>query len=153
MHRQRRVTQITEIRKHWETDPLNEGGFMDLMKYNAKTDQLETTDDIVTGNSDVLKTIASNIKEFAGNWDAVWDNIQLRAKIKETLVNVSAQVKDPGLLEAPFVIKSNDLFHLLSDKVKEETGTIDSKKVLFQWTEWLKKEVRKRQLKNAGQGS
>lgn len=146
LHRARRITQITEIRKHWEEDPLREGGFVDLLKYDAKKDELTVTDEIVTGNSEVLKTIASNIKEFAGDWDSVWNNVMLRAQLKETLVKTSDQLKDPSLLEAEFVIKANDKFHLISDKVREEIGAMDPKKIGFEWNEWLKKEIRTRQL-------
>ena len=32
LHRWRRVTQITEVRKHWEQDPLTENGFVDLTR-------------------------------------------------------------------------------------------------------------------------
>jgi len=149
MHRQRRITQITEVRKHWENDPLAEGGFIDLMKYNAKKDILEVTDEVITGNSDILKTIASNIKEFAGDWDAVWNNVELRAKTKQTLLDASEKLKDPSMLEAEFVIKSNGLFHILSDKVKDEVGSLDPKRIFFEWNEWLKKEIRKRQMQNA----
>jgi len=151
MHRNRRITQITEVRKHWETDPINEGGFQDLMKYDAKTDQLQVTDEITTGNSEILKMVASNVKEFAGNWDAVWNNILLRAKIKETMVQVSEKIKDDSLLEANFVVLSNDMYHIISDKVKDEVGHLDDKRILFEWNEWFKKEIRKRQIKNARQ--
>ena len=86
LHRYRRVTQITEVRKQWQDDPLVEKGFVDLMKYNAKTDQLEPTDDLVNGESEIVKAIAGNVREWAGNWDAVWENILLRAQIKEAIV-------------------------------------------------------------------
>jgi hypothetical protein len=36
---------------------------------------------------EVLKMIAGNIKELAGDWDGVWSNIELRGRIKEELVN------------------------------------------------------------------
>ncbi|MBT4540026.1 type II/IV secretion system ATPase subunit [Candidatus Woesearchaeota archaeon] len=145
LHKFRRVTQITEVRKHWENDPLAEGGFVDLMKYNADTDELEVTDDLQNGESDVLKAIAGNIKDFAGDWDSVWDNIMLRGKIKKTLVDEAERVKDPNILEAEFVIRSNDMFHNISGKVKNETGKLDSKKIFFEWYEWLKRELRKKQ--------
>src|SRR3989337_3453375 len=45
LHRWRRVTQVTEVRKHWETDPLTENGFVDLMKYDSKKDELQTSAD------------------------------------------------------------------------------------------------------------
>ncbi len=147
LHRFRRVTQITEVRKYWENDPLLEKGFVDLMKYQSKSDQLEPSDDLINGESDVLKAIAGNVREWAGNWDAVWDNIMLRTKIKETLVNFANETNMLSLLEAPFVIQSNDQFHRISDKVKEEVGALDSKKIFFDWNEWLKRTAKKINLK------
>ncbi len=147
LHRWRRITQITEVRKEWETDPLLENGFVDLMKYDAKTDELQPSDELINGNSDVIKAIASNVKEWAGNWDAVWDNILLRAKIKKTLVDSVTKSKMEELLEAPFVALSNDQFHKISESVKEEVGTLDSKKIFFEWNAWLKREIKKRGIK------
>jgi hypothetical protein len=143
LHRWRRITEITEIRKHWEEDPLAEGGFVDLFKYDAKTDQLIPSKDLLNGDSDVIKAIAGNVREWAGNWDAVWDNIELRAKIKQTILDVAEKTKRPELLEAPFVVLTNDEFHRISDEVKEEAGALDSKKILFRWNEWLKRNVKK----------
>ncbi|MBS3165246.1 type II/IV secretion system ATPase subunit [Candidatus Woesearchaeota archaeon] len=144
LHRWRRVTQITEVRKKWEEDPLAEGGFVDLMRYNSITDSLEPSHDLINGDSEILKSIAGNIKEYAGNWDAVWDNIMLRAKVKETLVQYATKAAMPDLLEADFVVLSNDEFHRRSDQVREESGNLDSKRIFVQWEEWLKREIRKR---------
>jgi archaeal flagellar protein FlaI len=143
MHRWRRVTQITEVRKHWENDPLMEGGFVDMMRYEAKSDTLEATGDLINGEIEVLKSIAGNVKEWAGNWNAVWDNILLRAKMKEAVVAYSKKYNNPSFLEAPFVIKANDEFHMLSDKVKEEVGVLDSKQIYAEWIEWMNREVKK----------
>jgi len=143
LHRFRRITQITEVRKFWETDPLLEKGFVDLMKYDSKSDELEPSADLLNGDSDLLKSIAGNVKDWAGNWDAVWDNILLRAKIKETLANVAKKTKIPSLLEAEFVILSNDEFHKISDMVKGEVGNLDSKRIFFEWNEWLKRKIKR----------
>ncbi|MBD3310817.1 hypothetical protein GF351_06385 [Candidatus Woesearchaeota archaeon] len=143
LHRWRRVTQITEIRKHWEHDPLREGGFGDLMKYDSSTDQLEPTDELINGEIEVLKSIAGNVKEWAGNWDAVWDNINLRADIKSALVDLAEKSKRPELLEAKFVIHANDYFHNISDEVREEFGSLDSKRILLKWKEWAKAAAKK----------
>ncbi len=139
LHKIRRVLSITEVRKHWEDDPLKEGAFVELMKYNAETDQLEPTDNLINGDSEIIKDIAASVKEWAGNWDAVWDNIQLRSDIKKKLVEYSEEVKKPELLEASFVVQANDAFHRISDAVLEKEGVLDSKKILFRWNEWLKK--------------
>ncbi len=143
LHRWRRVTQITEVRKHWETDPLAEGGFIDLLKYEPTVDRLEATADLMNGDSEMLKAIAGNVKEWAGNWDAVWDNITLRSRIKETIVETSNKLSKPELLEAGFVVLANEEFHKISEKVREEAGSLDSKKIFFEWNEWFKMHLKK----------
>ena len=144
LHRWRRIVQVTEVRKHWETDPLLEHGFVDLLKYNPHTDQLEPTSDLINGDSDVIKAVAANVKEWAGNWSAVWDNIMLRAKIKETLVNYALKSKQHDLLEAEFVVVANDQFHTICEKVKEEIGSLDSKRIFSEWESWLKREIKRK---------
>lgn len=141
MSKVRRVTQITEVRKDWEDDPMREHGFVDLMKYNPKTDELEATDALINGDSDILKTIAGNIKEFAGSWDAIWENVLLRAKMKEELSKLYDV--DPDLLEAKFVIAANDAFHTISEDYKDEKGHLMSDKIFDVWSDWLKREVRR----------
>jgi type IV secretory pathway ATPase VirB11/archaellum biosynthesis ATPase len=148
LHMWRRVLQITEVRKGWTDDPLTEGGFVDLMKYESKTDQLEPTNDLINGESDVIKSIAGNVQEWAGNWDAVWDNINLRADCKQAIVDVADKAKNPELLEAEFVIQCNDEFHKTVNRVKEEVGETDPKRVLFEWKDWLKKAAKKKTSKN-----
>jgi len=142
LHRWRRITQITEVRKKWENDPVAEKGFVDLMKYSSKTDALEVSDDLMNQDSDVIKSIAENVKEWSGNWDAVWDNIMLRAKNYETLLDYSQKLNAPELLEAKFVVETNDKFHMITDKVKNEVGSMDSKRIFFEWNEWLKKSAK-----------
>ncbi len=143
LHKWRRVTQITEVRKEWENDPLLEHGFVDLMKYDAKKDELVPTKDLLEGDCEILKKIAENVKEWSGNWDAVWENVLLRAQIKEEIVNVSEKENLPIILEAEFVIQANDEFHRISENVKEERGRLDSKRIFSLWKAWLKEAVNK----------
>lgn len=139
LHRWRRVTQITEVRKKWEDDPVAEKGFVDLMKYNSKSDALEVSDDLMNQDSDVIKSIAENVKEWSGNWDAVWDNIMLRTKNYETIVDYAKKMNAPEILEAKFIVEVNDQFHKITDRVKEEVGVMDSRRIFFEWNEWLKR--------------
>ncbi|MBI2139989.1 type II/IV secretion system ATPase subunit [Candidatus Woesearchaeota archaeon] len=143
LHRARKVTQITEVRKQWENDPLLENGFVDLMRYDSAAGELVPSDDLINGESEILKSIAGSVKEWAGNWDAVWDNILLRAKIKETLVAFAQKHEMLDMLEAPFSIASNDEYHRISERVREEVGSLDSKKIFFEWQEWLKRSIKK----------
>ena len=143
LHRWRRVTQITEVGKQWENDPMREHGFTDLMKYDSKTDSLQPTSSLIHGDSEILKSIAGNVKDWAGNWDAVWENIQLRADCKKLLVDLAEQVKNNDLLEAPFVLQCNDQFHRFSDQIKEEIGTLDIKRIYAEYEQWLKRAIKK----------
>lgn len=147
MSRKRRVTQITEVRKHWENDPMAESGFGDLMTYDSKNDKLEVTDSLKNGDSDILKSIAANIKDFAGDWEALWQNIVLRGNIKAKLVEYAEKTENDDLLEAPFVIKCNDMFHIISEKVKNETGSLDPETIYNEWVKWLDMELSKSKLR------
>lgn len=153
LHRFRRVTQITEVRKTWQDDPLLEHGFVDLMKYDAAKDDLVPTDELLDGDSEVLKAIAANIPDFAGNWDVMWENIELRARLKGKLLQRAQETGDAEMMEAEFVIKANDRFHLLSEEVKEKTGKLDPKEIERKWNLWLERDIKKRKIKkNEAQG-
>ena len=140
----KRVLRITEVRKKWEEDPLAEGAFVDLMIYNPKTDQMEITDNLINGNSEILKRMAGKVKEFAGDWDAVWNNIQLRADCKQAINDIAIELNDDSILEAEFVVTANDMFKLISDRTKEKYGDLDPSRILFEYKEWLRKEAKKK---------
>jgi len=140
LDKKKRVIQISEIRKEWTEDPLAEKAFVDLMVYNPKTDKLEPTEALLKGESIVLKSIASKIPEWTDDWEAMWANIQLRAKIKEKIVEIAKD--DPEKLEAEFTIKCNDNFHKISQAVLERDGKTNSDKIYSEWEAWLESELR-----------
>ncbi len=135
----RRVISLSEVRKHWTKDPLEERGFVDLLKYNVETDKLEATPELINGESEVIKQVASQVKGWAGDWDAVYDNILLRAKVKKELVNYAEKLKKPEITEAKFNFLANNAFHQISDEIREEVGIPEGKKVLPKFQEWLRK--------------
>jgi type IV secretory pathway ATPase VirB11/archaellum biosynthesis ATPase len=136
LSRYRRITQITEVRKNWENDPILEDGFCDLFKYKPENDELEISDDFVNGESEIIKSIASNVSEWAGNWDAIWKNIELRANIKKYQVDKSNELKTDKFLEAKPVIDANDMFHNISQKVSDDVGFLDPVKIYEEWIFW-----------------
>ncbi|MDD3263686.1 MAG: type II/IV secretion system ATPase subunit [Candidatus Nanoarchaeia archaeon] len=143
LKKQRRVLEITEVRKHWNDDPVAENGFVKLFEYDAKEDMLKPTEDLLNGDSEILKSIASKIQQYSGNWDALWENIELRGKIKETLTNHSIKNKLPEILEADFIVLSNDKFHMISDDVIVEKGYADSDSIYEKWYQWFLEESEK----------
>ena len=118
------------------------------MKYNGETDVLDVSDDLQNGESDVLKAIASNIPEFARSWDALWDNIVLRGEVRKRIIDYAEKYNDDDLLEAEFVIKSNDRFHNIIDEVRNSSGELNNQKILNIWETWIKRECEKRKLEN-----
>jgi hypothetical protein len=114
------------------------------MKYDPELDELVPTEDLIRGDSDVVKSIAANIKEFAGSWDAVWENIELRARMKEEISKISEREQDIEILEAKFIIAANDKFHRLMDSTRTEGNHIDSERVFALWREWLEIELKKK---------
>ena len=135
----KRIVQLAEIRKHWTKDPEEEGGFVDLLKYNVEKDELEPTEDLINGDSEIIKNIAAGVKGWAGDWDAVYDNILLRGQIKQEVVDISEKLGKPDILEAKFNSISNNMFHQFSQDVTEEIGVPLGKKVFPLWQEWVKK--------------
>ena len=127
---------------------MKEGGFVNLMKYDSTKDEISATKDLIEGESEIVKSIASNVKEWVGNWDRVWENIVLRGKVKQMLVDYAVKTGVPtgekGLLEADFVVDANDSFHLIFNKLRQEYGYPDSKDVLREYEIWLKEKIKKR---------
>ena len=141
METYRRVTGITEVRKEWTEDPNEEGAFVDLMRYDSNKDELVPTDTLLNGESIIMNRIAENIKEWKNNWQAVWGNVKLRQKMKQTLVDKAEETDSPEILEADFVVKANQRYHILSKRVQEEYGEQDTERVFQRWNEWLERQV------------
>ena len=146
LHSMKRVVQVSEVRKHWKEDPLLEKGFADLLNYNIEKDELEPSSDLINGDSEIIKGVASNVKGWAGNWDAIYDNILLRGKIKQEIVDVANKTGKNVILEADFNTLSNHMFHEISDNIRKEIGLPLSKRVFPEWQKWLNDAVNKKKI-------
>jgi len=135
MHSIRRIVSVTEVRKHWTQDPLQEGGFVDLLRYNVEKDELEPTPELINGESEVIKSIAGSVLGCAGNWNEVYNNIILRGKIKQEIVDASLKFDKPLLMEAEFNALSNNSFHKISDKFREIDNP--SEMIFTEWKKWF----------------
>ncbi|MBS3052597.1 MAG: type II/IV secretion system ATPase subunit [Candidatus Aenigmarchaeota archaeon] len=138
LHRYRRILEVAEVRKHWKDDPMNEKGFVTLMEYSAKDDQLKPTSTLLNGESFVINEISKRVKDWQGNWEAVWDNIELRTKIKLAMVDYARKLNRKDILEAEWVSLSNEVFHMISDEVRKDYGILDSEEIYKRWDEWFR---------------
>lgn len=134
----RRVTEITEVRKHWQKDPLEESGFVNLMEYTSQEDSLKPTDTLLNGESLILNQISMRVPGWAGRWDRVWDNINLRSKVLQAIVEIANKTGKKDLLEAETMVKANQIFHEFSERSRKEVGSVESDRVYGEWLEWFK---------------
>ena len=146
LHSWKRLVRLSEVRKHWNRDPLEEKGFVDLLSYNVEKDTLEPTEDLINGDSEIIKDIASTVRGWAGNWDAIYDNILLRARIKQEIVDISEKTKNYKILEAKFNTAANHSFHRISDSVRQEIGLPLGERVFPAWQKWLNQEIKKKRI-------
>jgi type IV secretory pathway ATPase VirB11/archaellum biosynthesis ATPase len=137
MEEYRRVTGITEVRKEWTEDPMEENAFVDLMRYDSEKDELVPTDTLLNGESLIMNRIAANVREWKNDWEAVWNNVEMRKEMKEALVEKAEKEDRPELLEAETVVSANQKFHLLSKQVVDEYGEQQPDRILNRWKEWL----------------
>ncbi|MCK4444995.1 MAG: Flp pilus assembly complex ATPase component TadA, partial [Thermoplasmata archaeon] len=115
----RRVVQIAEVVKE-------EGGFRDLMLFEESKDRL------VSGSvrSDRVSRIA---KSWGVSLEEVKENIRARSWIRELIVKTALEIEKPEMLEAPWVIRSNDKFRRLIESHDELV------EVQREWGEWFNK--------------
>jgi hypothetical protein len=142
LRRNRRVVEVTEVKKHWQKDPLEEGGFVNLMEYSVKEDKLKPTNTLINGESFVVNEIAKRVREWHGDWDAIWSNIELRGKIKQTMLDYALKLKRDDILEAEWVSMGNEMFHVISNDVRREVGSLDSKEIFKEWDKWFKEKLK-----------
>jgi len=138
--KQRRVIQITEVKKHWNDDPYVEHGFEDIMTYSAKNDDWDLnklyTDEKVyeaTKESELFEKI---MKMRGINFNDIWNEINLRAKTKNYLVEMKRKYDIPMLLESTYTVPINNQMQLIADRNKAGSKKIDYDSVYSEWKKW-----------------
>jgi hypothetical protein len=120
---------------------MEEGGFVNLMEYATDADSLKPTDTLLSGESFVLNEIAKRVPTWSGRWDLVWENILLRGRVLQTILEIANQTGKKNLLEAETTVKSNQMFHAIAERTRQEVGTMESQRIYDEWLEWFKKKI------------
>ena len=140
LQRHRRVVQVTEVKKHWNHDPSEEGGLLDLMSYDAAKDSLYLMEDNLK-ESDLFGRI-SNISGLG--IEKIWKTIRMNADSKAYLVDMKNEFKVPQLLEAESTVVANNKLVLLKEDQLEEFGSVDYDEVMGKWKNWVRNSLVKR---------
>ena len=137
LKRQRRLVEITEVKKEWSADPLREGGFLTWELFNANTDSLELYSESVKGS----EWIARVSRNRGLSYEDVWNEISARAASKQFLVDLKNKNDLPQILEASYTIRAHSKYLLLEEKQREEHGSVDYKSFLKEWEDWVVKNL------------
>lgn len=128
----RRVLQISEVSKEWYSDnPDPKDVFRDLMFYNPAKDRLEPLDGY--SKSDVIATIA---EKWNLTYQQALENIDLRAKIKQYMVDYSREKAFPEILEIKHVAKANNRFRMLNEEYLS-SGKLEYGALYGEWRKWF----------------
>lgn len=144
LKKHRRVVQITEVKKHWITDPEEEGGLLDLMLYDAKKDEIELLEDNIKESE-----LFSKISRLSGmTYDDIWNEINLRADSKQYLVDLKNEFKIPNLLEAENSVQAHSKLLLIKEQQIREHGSVDVTQALGQWKNWVRNHLARKLVKS-----
>jgi len=139
MEKKRRVLQISEVTKSgWGRDVDADKIFADIMRYNPARDEIEATDLLDMGQSEVLGRIA---KEWGINIEMAIENIAMRARIRKRITEYGK--RNAELLEAKAVCDCNNAFWIFTEESRKEHGIPDYAEVEKKWMEWFKEYARR----------
>jgi len=143
LRRHRRLVEITEVKKHWNEEPLKEGGLLNLMTYEAKKDSLIFLEDSIKDSelfSKIEKTSGLSIRD-------IWSEIKVRAESKKYLVDLKRKHSLPEILEAESTAAAHSKLLLLKEKQIREHGSVNYNEWLSEWKKWVDTTLLKNLLK------
>ena len=141
LSKHRRVVQVTEVKKHWEHDPYLENGFEDIMTYTAKTDDWDLNklyiDEKIyetTKESEIFEKI---MRMRGITFDDIWNEINLRAKTKNYLLEAKRKYDLPILLESKYTVPIHNQMQLIGEESKSKGKDIEYGAIYSQWKKWV----------------
>ncbi|MFH0714070.1 MAG: type II/IV secretion system ATPase subunit [Candidatus Micrarchaeota archaeon] len=133
LKRQRRLVEVTEVKKEWTEDPGKENGFLNWMLFDAHKDNMELFRDDIK-QSEWIKKVMRN---RGINYEDIWSEIVTRAASKQHLVDVKNKHNIPKILEAENSIRAHTKLMMLGERQREENGKVDHKELLSEWQKWV----------------
>ncbi len=138
LKRNRRLLEITEVKKHWETDPGKENGFLEWEDFDANKDALELYEEEIKKASEWIERVKRN---RGIGYDDVWREARARGETKQYLVDVKRKLELPLLLEAEYSVRAHNKYSLMAERMREEIGAVEHAKLLSDWRNWVNTEL------------
>jgi len=133
LKRERRLVEVTEVKKEWTDDPGREKGFLNWMSFDAGEDKLELFKDEIKDSP-----WARKVTQMRGlKYEEIWHEIITRAVSKQYLVDVKNKHNLPAILEAKNSVRAHSKLMLLAEKQRIEHGKVDHKDLVTDWKNWI----------------
>ena len=146
LQRKRRLIEVTEVKKEWTKDPLEEKGFLNWLSFDATRDKLDFFEEKM-GDSQWI----SKVKKFRGlGMEELFNEVRSRGETKQYLVDVKNNVNLPELLEAENTVTAHAKYMLLAEKQREENGSVSHPQLLGDWKKWVDDSLVKELLRRKG---
>jgi hypothetical protein len=133
LKKHRRLIEITEIGKHWYTDPEKEGGLINLVEFDTAKD----TQIIREDNINKSELFARFCKRRGLTMADLWADIKARSETKQFIVDKKNEHNLPEILEAKYTVAANDKWLLTIERQREIYGKLDYAKALEEWKAWF----------------
>jgi flagellar protein FlaI len=135
----RRIVAITEVKKHWKSDPMEEDGFFDLMTYDVSEDRLKFADNFIE-KSDLLK----KIMRYTGFSESeILNEIKARTEMFQHIVNRAREYNLRELMEGYWSTYAKNKYILLEEQMREEIGAVDYQELIIKWKSWFDNQLLK----------
>jgi len=137
LKRQRRLLEVTEVKKHWNHDPAEENGLLQWMAFDANKDDLDFFEDGLK-DSEWIKRVEIN---RGLKYEDIFAEINARADAKWHLVELKRKYELPNLLEADYTVRAHSKYLLMEEKQREEFGSVDHAELLTDWKKWVSETI------------
>ncbi|OIO26123.1 hypothetical protein AUJ14_02795 [Candidatus Micrarchaeota archaeon CG1_02_55_22] len=134
LKRNRRLIEVTEVLKHWNHDPGEEGGFLEWMRFDANKDEVDFFTDKLK-DSEWVKRVG---RTRGLSLDDIMNEANARGDSKQALVDLSREFNVPRLLEADYTVRAHNKYLLMEEKQRDEFGSVDHSKLLEDWNAWAR---------------
>ncbi len=146
LKRNRRLVEVTEIKKEWTKDPLEENGFLTWLSFDANKDALDFNEGKM-GESEWLE----KVRKFRGlSREDIFNEVKARGETKRHMVELRAKLGAPEILEAENTVLAHSKYLLLAEQQRQEQGGIDYPALLKDWKAWVEGSLAKEVMRRKG---
>ncbi len=142
LKRQRRLIEVTEIKKHWDHDPSSENGLLPWMDFDGQNDELK----FYENNLEQSEWISRISKTRGISKSQILQEIKSRGESKMFLVELKRKYDLPQIIESNYTIRAHNKYMLMAESQRQQFGNVDYDQLLKEWKDWVSNNLLKEAL-------